>query len=73
MIKQWIRNLHFWIGSRDFFAAHIHLAKSLEETTIITEDDSGLTISVYSSSPDMVKKLSDLVATFEHKEAMNGQ
>ena len=61
MIKKWIREFQFWLGSRDFFAAHIRLVKSQEECTIMTGDNEGLTFSVYSSVPCVVAKLAEVL------------
>ena len=61
MIKEWISNIRYWIASRDFISTHIRLVKSEVMCSMYMCDDNGLTASIYSSEPEIVKMVNDII------------
>lgn len=62
MIKQWIKNLHYWLGTKDFISGHDHYRKCGDEITSYNLDHDERCVSVFSSNPKHVKSIISLIA-----------
>lgn len=62
MIKQWITNLHYWLGTKDFISGHDHYRKCGDEITSYNLDHDERCVSVFSSKPEHVKSIISLIA-----------
>lgn len=71
MIKQWIKNLHYWLGSKDFISGHDHYRKCGDEITSYNLDHDERCVSVFSSKPEHVKSIISLISMIT-EENKNG-
>lgn len=62
MLKQLLRNLHYWLGSKDFISGHEHYRKCGDEITSYNLDHDGRCVSIFSSKPEHAKSIISLIA-----------
>lgn len=74
MIKQWIKNLHYWLGNKDFISSHNHYRKCGDEITSYNLDHDARCVSIFSSKPEHANAIISLIAIImeENKEGKNG-
>ena len=73
MFKRLLKNLHYWLGSKDFISSHDHYRKCGDEITSYNLDHDNRCVSIFSSKPEHAKAIISLIAIImeENKETHN--
>ena len=74
MFKQLLKNIHYWLGSKDFISGHDHYRKCGDEITSYNLDHDNRCVSIFSSKPEHTQAIISLIAIImeENKENTNG-